>query len=497
MAVTLTMGASGLTALAYDGTDLLAQSNYPPTFVDLILTDAAGKTSRGVLKPKTVTDPVANNVIETFPWGMAVVTYTAVADTLHIDVSISNTSDETITHIWLYLLALQCPAPPVDKNFKRVGFNLDAPSSVFVDYGSGALAVVNEDVVKPLAVGLWPATNPAKAKWFVMLSTDPAHTVSKNWPPTPRPIAPGITDRYSISLRFGDAGNTEARLSGDIFKLYAKAYPPLTFSNKPIAALNMTSRHRPILPKNPRGWFTASTQVDVTTPAGVQAFEAMLLSYADGAIAEMTRVGAQGGIFWDLEGQEWDAAYIGDPMQAELCAPELRGVLDQFVAKFVDAGFRIGFCLRPQTFDLGTTTQTDGPDPGGVLFAKMEYCIKRWGATLFYVDSDVVNGAITAAAAFEKLATAFPGVLIFPEWEATRHYAYTVPYNNSVAAIFGPPPEALAVYPGAICLIKVNDPTAAKYPGELAAAVKAGNILLWDGWYPHPAGELVRQLYAE
>jgi hypothetical protein len=104
---------------------------------------------------------------------------------------------------------------------------------------------------------------------------------------------------------------------------------------------------------------------------------------------------------------------------------------------------------------------------------------------------------VNAATYFQALAKAFPDVLIFPEWENTRHYAYTIPYNNSINSIFGPPPIALAVYPGAISLIKVNDVSAADHPKELLDSAAKGNILLFDGWYRHPASDLVLQIYSQ
>ena len=90
-----------------------------------------------------------------------------------------------------------------------------------------------------------------------------------------------------------------------------------------------------------------------------------------------------------------------------------------------------------------------------------------------------------------------PGVLIFPEWENTRHYAYTIPYNSAVNNLFGAPASTLQVYPDAVGLVKVNDPAAASYPDEITAAAQAGNILLFDGWYPHAANDLVKKIYEE
>jgi hypothetical protein len=295
----------------------------------------------------------------------------------------------------------------------------------------------------------------------------------------------------------------------------------------------------------------------------VIAFQSRLLSWADGAVAEMSRVGAQGAIIWDIEGQQFDEAYIGDPTQAETIAPELVGVLDAFIAKFTSAGFRIGFTLRDQVFtqqtgfvnvygnnitwaggtqfsstwaasvDAGTiviggfnykiqsvqsassltlTTapptgtkvpyiyakQTNTANPGAVLQAKIQYVKNRWNASLFYVDSDLAwDGTVTAASYFQSLLSAFPDVLMFPECKNTRHYAYALPYLDSNLGYTQAPANAAYVYPNAVGLVNVaTEPNISASYNALLQSVRSGNILLFAGWYRHPANDVVMQIYA-
>jgi hypothetical protein len=190
------------------------------------------------------------------------------------------------------------------------------------------------------------------------LYVDPGSNLNPNWPALNRPIAPGGSDTITISLRFG-AGMTERQLAGDLFARYAATFPrlpPAAAPRQPIARLTFTGKFRPFLPKNPRRWHNDPT-IDVTTPAGIASFQQKLLAAADTAIAETTRVGARGGIIWDIERQEYDLAYLGDPAQAETLAPELVGVVDQFVAKFRNAGLQIGFDIEPRTLALTNGSQ--------------------------------------------------------------------------------------------------------------------------------------------
>src|SRR5215469_1337354 len=453
--VTFTMGSKGLATLIWNGQNF----RYPgaPSLVNIFGSDPNDPNSVTGMNPtpiSTVTTP-AGDVTQTFDWGTILTQYRAVGDKLTVDVTIQNNSGLTIYRYWFYSMGLLLPAAPLNPtNVAR--FNLDAPSSIYWHYTSGVVDLVNEDVTRPMTLGFWQAENPPNTKWFAMLNVDPGANLNPNWPAVIRPIAPGGTDTINTSIRFGGPGVPETQLAGDIYTLYSTTYPraftapaPL----KPIARLSLSGRFRPTFPTNPRGWFNDSS-VDITTSQGLAKFQQALLSSADSSIAEMTRVGALGGIIWDIEGQQLDLSYIGDPTQAEILAPELIGALDAYVAKFKAAGFPIGFTLRPQVFNVeigvinvagtkvtwvsgakfqsswagdlaggelafGTSNypiasvespvsltlhvdagnasrvqyfygqQINTPDPFEAMQSKIQYAYVRWGATLFYVDSNL------------------------------------------------------------------------------------------------------------
>ena len=100
-------------------------------------------------------------------------------------------------------------------------------------------------------------------------------------------------------------------------------------------------RVNPDQSNNPRGWFLDPKGVDVTTPAGRAAFKERVLQYADGSVALLKKMGAQGSIVWDLEGQEYPHAtsYLGDPRSLP---EEMDAVADEFFARLRSDGLRTG-----------------------------------------------------------------------------------------------------------------------------------------------------------
>ncbi|HKD08908.1 MAG TPA: hypothetical protein VKB79_23600 [Bryobacteraceae bacterium] len=565
--VTFTMGTNGLSSLAYNGQSFYYGPMAPPSFANVYQTLPTGTSKgAGATASKTVTDPVANTVTQTFGWGTAVTQYQAAGNKLLITVTLSNTLSNPITRYWMFPLSVQLPATPLNYS-NNTSFSLDAPADVFFDYGSGTIDLADEDIVNPMAMSLWAGTNPVGPIWRLSLYVDPNSNLNPNWPGITRPVPPGGSDTITLSLRFGAAGETQPQLVSDLYTRFAATFPrllPPVAVRKPMARLTFTGRFRPTFPTNPRGWFNDPT-IDVTTPAGIANFQQRLLLAGDAAVAEMKRVGAQGGIIWDIEGQQFDQAFLGDPTQAETIAPELVGVLDQFIAKFTNAGFPIGFDIEPQVLSfttgtvnvsgsqvtwtggsqfssvwvgqpaggeitIGTNTyfiasvqsptsltiqgnagtqtnapytyvlETNVPNPEAVMASKVAYTRNRWGATLFYVDKDLTYGGtfVTPSQTFEDIMQQYPGTLFFPEWSGIRHYAYTYPFLDSTNGITEPPAKVLQIYPQAAGLVRVpNDQNIQAAVPALIQAVSTGNILLFDGWFPHPGNDTVIQIYQQ
>lgn len=469
MGIEFTMGAAGLATLTWNGADILFEGGNAPAVIEMYgrAGDRSGASWMGNA-PLAVTAS-GDTVMQTFDWGTVTTRYQTAADCehdnrLYVTVVIENTSDVTLYRYWLYPLALDFGAVVSDPDNPH-GFSVDAPCVVLENWETGAVALAYDDVRRQVALGFWQAESPAAGKWFVSLYVDPGQNRNENWPTIVRPVAPGASESISFSLRFGPPNVSVEALAGDVFARYRGVYPriltPPPAPARPIARLSFNGRFNPGFPTNPRGWFN-SPDVDVTTREGIRSFQDGLLASADSSVEEMTRMGAYGGVIWDIEGQQLDQSYIGDPSQAEILAPELIGVLDEFVRRFQSAGFAIGFTLRPQRFsvDIGRidvsgtqvawragaqfspfwagdrtggalafgvgnyyiasvespralTLDTNAGEATGIPYfyarqfntshfeemrRKIQYCRERWGATLFYVDSTLFYSGNTTPA---------------------------------------------------------------------------------------------------
>ncbi len=190
---------------------------------------------------------------------------------------------------------------------------------------------------------------------------------------------------------------------------------------------------------NPNGWFN-DPNVNVTTPAGLAAFRTRLLAYADTSIQVLKWMNAQGAITWDIEGEQYDRAdYIGDPRLATQLALELafQNTIDAYFKTFTDAGLRVGVTIRAQDvqFDANGPYQVTSTNLAKSLIDKINYAKTHWGATLFYIDSNDPNmdGAI-----FKQVSDAVPGVLLIPELQNTKDYAYSARRMTKSAREFSP-----------------------------------------------------------
>ncbi len=111
------------------------------------------------------------------------------------------------------------------------------------------------------------------------------------------------------------------------------------------------------------------------------------------------------------------------------------------------------------------------------------YALDRWGATLFYVDSNVdANGAPLDASIFQQVASVVPDSLIIPEHSTPKYYAYTAPFQSFIFHTdLGTPADVYGYYPHAFSANLINDVDPVKlaqYRPQLTDSARRGDILM-------------------
>jgi hypothetical protein len=307
---------------------------------------------------------------------------------------------------------------------------------------------------------------------------------------TSRPIAPGGSDTYTVWLRFGDASDPLAPAK-EALQSYAKAHP-MRFK---------WDDRRPIVPTMVGDFlpFHEPEGPELKKPAvGPRAEEVRkrMLEHADHLIAQMKKLDAQGMIVWNIEGNTPpQIKYAGDPHMIEYMCPEADAVADEFFTKFRDAGFRVGVCLRPSEIAVGEIAKSpwlksENPNatspyayfhnydhkvvsPADILSAKVAYAKKRWGCTLFYVDTNDAAGftpqtdeekaawpknpdgtpkwyhELLNEDVWAKVLERHPDVLFTIEHTPLIQYTVNAPYDDGLAGISGTPPVVRATWPEA------------------------------------------------
>lgn len=513
--LTITLGNQGLASLRYAGTEMLARGEL--SVQKVLLTRAAGSaaTDRSATPTRTVSDVHRKTLTQTYPWGIVRCTYTVKPDNrLELTLGVHNDSDSTLSGFAIQLMELQFPAPPKGwlKDYAYFGDNRGNPTVEYANFGTGALAVCNDDLTRPLLVGF-----PGRADLggprplWVCTSNIPGYLSPFLDPYLKRPIPPHGSDVFHISLRFGVAAATEMDLGADLYRRMAAAHPTAFVweDRRPIGTLHLSTSEAYLhSPANPRGWFADPRGVDVKTAAGIEAFHRRVLKYADDSIVVLKSMNAQGMVTWDVEGQEFPHAtsYIGDPRLLPTLDPEMDSVADAYFRKFRDAGLRTGICVRPQLLKHTPekTEQTEVTDPAQIintLFDKIVYAYRRWGCTLFYVDSNGDPNVPYDPAIFEalvaRLRQARIKALIMPEHRNLRYYACTAPYGELRNGVTGTPAAVRAAYPHAFIANYVPDGPLNEQHDKLTAAVRRGDILMFRAWWNDPTNDAVRRLYHE
>ena len=537
----LTYGASGVQRLSYKGLvleDLSLAPNDAFHIWHMKSTDLSGNVRTdaqygwGENNNGKTWDAATHTWTYNFVWGSIRVQFAQNGNNLDMVVTTVNAANSGIIFdgATIYPFGLNFPQLPAsfnDASYPQLAYNTTGPSVTVADFGRGEVVAVVPDATQPLYSGFWPTGN--GIGYSPVISGTAPDNLATFQPHNDRPVQPGQTSTYTVSLRFAPSGTAAGSLAADAYASWAATYPPVLnwtdrrvigtafLASSPTGDVSQPGGY----PNNPRRYFNDSNanDFDVTTAAGLAAFQAKVLAQAATNVASLKMFNAQGLITWDVEGEQYpqQTSYVCEPDEIAQAAPEMESTVrpgspyagmkldDAYFKTMTDAGFRVGVCVRPQHFTLGgngTAQQVYLPDASiaAELIRKIKYAHDRWGATLFYIDSTVEsNGAVLDAGIFQQVAAAFPDSLLIPEESTPKYYAYTAPFKSFIdLAAVGTDPSVLSFYPHAFSAVLVNDVD----PGKLAAAlpqltrqVKQGDILMGHADYWQANNPVIHQIY--
>ena len=467
-----------------------------------------------------------------FSWGQISLQYLQSGDTLNLVVSETNNANSGIvfdgaTISPLLLHFPQLPAGFADPSYSQYAYNTTAPSVTTADWGGGEVVSVVADAAKPLYSGF--QSSGGNIYGAAVSSTTPDGLATFQ-PHNDRPVMPGQTDTFTVSLRFAPSGTATGALAADAYSNWAATWPSqlnwtdrrvigtVYLASSPTGNVNQPAGYA----NNPRRYFndSNSSDFDVTSASGLAKFQARILQQSAANVQNLQRLNAQGAVTWDIEGEQYpqDTSYVCSPDQIGTAAPEMESVVTDATSPYVgmhlvdayfntmtDAGFRVGVCVRPQHFAInpdGTAQQTYLPDPAvaAELIRKMQYAHSRWKATLFYIDSTVEsNGAVLDASIFQQAAAALPDSLLMPEESTPKHYAYTAPFLSFIFhGDLGTNSTIYNFYPKAFSVNLINDVNASTLTASqsaLTASVAAGDILMAHADYWQANNDTIVAIY--
>lgn len=511
------VGNRGLESLSFNGQSLLGspQSGGLRPW-ESVFRAALDALLFHTLSPVATLNKQTGTIDLVYGWGRVVCAYGKQGDRITMRIEVSNMAAKELDQLSLRLMELNFPRIPDGATLEAgiYGFGFKGRMGPFyryplvadpkfvvpivrVDYGAGALNLCSDDL--ECSIGVPYSTNP-------LARTSYPFTI------TCQGIKPGITKTFNVSLRFGAGGSPVQDLSGDVLERYATKYPFQVNwrDHRPIGAIFLASSGINIA-TNPRRWIMNSGKIDITNNEGKAGFRGALLKLADKSIKVLKDANAQGMITWDPEGEEFlDSCFYGDPRLTPVLAPEMEfkgdgemAAIDEYFEKFRRAGLKVGVCLRPQQIMMidGKPAQgmADDQHAAQVLKDKLAYAKKRWSCTLFYIDSTVtVTRNSLSPDVFKAVADMYPDVLLIPEHESMRYFAYSAPFNSYVHhKVTSTPAGARMVYPKAFSVIMAPDGDRPEDHDALVTAVRDGDILLFNGWYNNVGVTKIKKLYEE
>jgi len=517
-------GPKGLQSLVQNQVELLRSGE--PRVERIVWADGNTMPVPGSYQPQSTYDEKARRLSQKYDWCTVVCDYRQEAGRLHLTITLTNTTDRAMREVHLRVLRLVFPQTPKGSGWYQdlhaTAAGVDDVAAAIADYGAGTVVAASETFDPETEISFGKVFG--KEVNVYDLKVRPIARAAKDFVHVDQPaLAPGKSVVQELSLRFGPAGAGLKDLAGDLFTDYGKKHPPVLKwkDRRPIAMIMVASSgemHRSAT--NPRGYLS-DPKVDVTTEPGRARFRERLLAQADQCVKVMKGMDSQGGIVWDIEGEQYgEITYVGDPRMLRELAPEMDAIADEYFQRFRDAGLKTGVCIRPSRIVRNEDPNARCPwkhrhmafDPVDEMADKIALAKKRWGCTLFYMDTnatfaytgekdkdgkDKVTSWTMRAQALRRLAEKHPDVLIVPEFQYTGYFSHVSGYRELRGGIASTSSRVLAAYPDAFIVINTGDGKLDERRADLVEAVKRGDVLMFRGWFNSGENAKVQAIYQE
>jgi hypothetical protein len=131
------------------------------------------------------------------------------------------------------------------------------------------------------------------------------------------------------------------------------------------------------------------------------------------------------------------------------------------------------------------------------MIQKIAYANKRWGATVFYVDSNGAPDNPMDPKFFQAVTSAVPGILVIPEHANMEYYSITAPYGQLNMGVTGTPANVIWTYPKAFSVFTISDGDVTDNLSTLVNSVMRGDVLFFRGWFDANEIPQVQQIYQQ
>jgi hypothetical protein len=152
-------------------------------------------------------DAANHTWLYSFIWGSISLQFIQQGNNLGMKVTETNKADSGIRldGATIYPFVLHFPELPSgfgDPAYEHLAVNVSDPTPI-ADFGSGQVSVIADTDSKQLYRGFEPAGN--GNNYFPIISSTPMDSMSATYPRIDRPVTPGTSDSFTVSLYFSES----------------------------------------------------------------------------------------------------------------------------------------------------------------------------------------------------------------------------------------------------------------------------------------------------